>query len=642
VVTRVSAVIFLFIPIRSIGDFKEDTDVVALILAGLLLCVMAGIGMAALRFFKFDLGRWEYFGVGTALGMGFYSYMMFGLGMLGWLYTWSVWTVIGILIPPAVWGFVSLTRKEKSRFAGLGTWERLGIIILIWCSFFNSFMALAPPFFADCLKYHLAAPKWYISLHQIQFAPVMPFNMPQNLQMINLTGLLLHSDTLGFLFHYFLGILAALGIWALAREFLKLRTAIWAAVIFYAGIPHISHAAQGVDLGPIFFTVWSFYAFVRWRKTHGIAWLSLAGILAGLCAALKYTGIYTPFALFIVVAIAVVKDWRIQGWKDARVIRSLSFFLFAGIVSASPWYLRNLFVAGDPFYPILYPYLGGKGWNLNAYQDGILQTYEDLGQMGRSFLDYLISPLKYLWMQNRLLIRGGVGLLIFSFAPSFFLMGKKYLMRYSWLIIFSLPFYAVWVSFTAHGRFLLPLIALWAVPSADVAFELVKKGGHLRFLAISILLLGVGMGTVLAPVYAAKFIPVVIGKESKDTFLSKTTWFYQDIQWMNANLPADARVASECELLYYLDRDYIWTRSRQSAWIDYSGVNTPEEELAKFRELGITHLFAIGKNSLQKWDTLVAQGFLELLYYNPKGRMVLSITLGLSHENPVAVYRIRK
>ncbi|NOR14888.1 MAG: hypothetical protein GQ544_04220, partial [Candidatus Aminicenantes bacterium] len=225
-------------------------------LAGLLFCVAAGTGMTVLRLFKLNYSRWECLALGTALGLGLFSYLILGLGMIGWLYSGAVWALIGILFPLAAWGFLSYLKLDRFRFSVLGNWERLGVGILVWCAFFNIFVALAPPFLADSLKYHLAAPKWYISLHQIQFVPVFPFNMPQNMEMIYTAGMLLHCDTVGLLVHYSLGILAALGILLLAREFSSLSTAIWTAVLFYVGIPSIPHAAHGADLGPIFYSVW--------------------------------------------------------------------------------------------------------------------------------------------------------------------------------------------------------------------------------------------------------------------------------------------------------------------------------------------------------------------------------------------------
>ncbi|NOR14365.1 MAG: hypothetical protein GQ544_01540, partial [Candidatus Aminicenantes bacterium] len=471
--------------------------------------------------------------------------------------------------------------------------------------------------------------------------PVFPFNMPQNMEMIYTAGMLLHCDTVGLLVHYSLGILAALGILLLAREFSSLNTAIWTAVFFYVGIPFIPHAAQGVDLAPIFYSVWAFYAFIRWRNTERIAWLSLAGVLAGLCAGTKYTGIYTPLALFFLVVLAILKDRKTAGGNDSLAVRTLMLFIFFGFLSGCPWYLKNWLVTGNPIYPILYPLLGGKGWNMSSYLEGIKRLNADMGLLGRSFFDYAISPLKLIFLQNRIFVRGGMGLLTLSFFPVLFLLGKRFIQRYSWLLIFSLPFYAVWVIFSQHGRFLLPLVALWSIPCTEAAFKLIKEGGYLRVLSVLILLLGIGMGAVLAPVYASRFIPVVIGAESRDSFLSKTTMFYQDIQWMNNNLPAGSLVMSDFVNLYYLDRPSIWMNARNAAWIDYSRIETTEDVLKRGIELGITHIFVMSEPSIKEWDDLVAKELLKRLYYNPKGWAIFSISMGISFEVPVAVYSVQ-
>jgi hypothetical protein len=613
-----------------------------LALAALLLCVAAGTGMVVLHFFKVSSGTGEYLGLGVALGLGLLAYIFLVLGLLGWLYSGVIWGTIAFLIPPAIWGIVSFIKLENHKFRIVGRWEWLGIIVLIWCAFFNSFAALAPPFFADTLKYHLAVPKWYISLHQIQFAPVFPFNMPQNLEMINMAGMLMRSDTIGLFLHYCLGLFATLGIWVLAREFLPPIAAVWAAVFFYVGIPYIPHAAQGNDLGPIFYTVWAFFAFVKWRKTENVAWLCLAGALAGLCAGIKYTGIYTPFAFFFLVGISLLRDGRKMGWKNTHAARAMILFLSFGCLFGCPWYVKNWIMTGDPFYPVLYPLLGGIGWNLTSYQEGIRQTQEGMSMLGRSFFDFLLSPFRLLLLPQWIFARGGIGLITFSFMPVFFLFGNRYLKRYEWLLIFSLPFFTAWAILTQHGRFLLPLLAIWSIPCADVAFRLIKESGYLRIISVCALFLGVGMGVALSPTYAFRFLPVVVGAESKDSFLTKTTLFYQEIQWMNENLPADACVGSEFENLYHLDRNSIWIRSRDAAWIDYARVKTTEDIFVQFHELGITHIFAIGEVSIKKWNALDAQGLLERLYFNPEGRQVVSITMRITRTTPVAVYEVIK
>lgn len=597
--------------------------------------------MAVLNLFKLNNDRWEYLGLGAALGLGLLAYLVMALGLLGWLYKSAIWVVMGSLIPPAVLGLRSFFKQGKPNLSTLDKWGRLGIVLLAWCTFFNIFMALAPAFLADSLKYHLTAPKWYISVHQIQFAPVFPFNMPQNLEMLYTAGMLIHSDTVGLLLHFFMGPLAALGIWALARQFLPLTTSIWAGVFFYVGTPYIPHAAQGVDLGPIFYSIWAFYAFIRWRKTKRLYWLCLAGLLAGLCAGTKYTGFYTPLSLSFLVVLALWKDRIKSGRGKMQIVLPLSLFCLFGCIAGCPWYVKNWIVTGNPIYPIFYPLLGGKGWNMTSYQEGIKRLGADMGLLGRSFIDFLLSPLRLFLLQNRIFVRGGTGLLTFSFAPGFLLLGKKYLKQYDWWLLFSVPFFTAWMIFSQYGRFLLPLLALWSIPCTAAAFHLLRKNRYLRTITIVILLAGTGMGAALAPLYASRFIPAVMGWESRDTFLVKTTWFYRDIQWMNKNLPQEARVMSEFVNVYYLDRPFIWLHARNAAWIDYGRVKTREDVLVQGLELGITHVFAVGQPDIQGWDRLVEEGLLARIYYNPLGRRIFSVAMGLSDGVPVAVYRVK-
>jgi hypothetical protein len=68
--------------------------------------------------------------------------------------------------------------------------------------------------------------------------------------------------------------------------------------------------------------------------------------------------------------------WRLFG--EARLAKQI--FVFAAVLAlvAAPWYVRNLIIAGNPFYSLRF-----LRFAVNPIHDGIIQSYESaLGVSG--------------------------------------------------------------------------------------------------------------------------------------------------------------------------------------------------------------------------------------------------------------------
>jgi len=71
-------------------------------------------------------------------------------------------------------------------------------------------------------------------------------------------------------------------------------------------------------------------------------------------------GFWTKFSAPLMVGVLAVAAWgsgpgRARGWA----------YSWLGVAAGLPWMLRNLFLVGDPLYPLLYPLLGDKSQWLN-------------------------------------------------------------------------------------------------------------------------------------------------------------------------------------------------------------------------------------------------------------------------------------
>jgi len=250
-----------------------------------------------------------------------------------------------------------------------------------------------------------------------------------------------------------------------------------------------------------------------------------------------------------------------------------------------------------------------------------------------------------------LFTRAGIGPLFLGFLPLCFLIRKWKI--HIFILLFAFIFYLTWFPFSQYGRFLMPALALLCIPIAHISDALCQRGRIIKYVAVTTLAIWLVFSTGVAVQQTFQFLPAFMGLESKDEFLSKTTWFYKDIQWMNENLPKDAVVFIDHTMLYYLDRKYVWGSFGHQGSIDYSKLPDVDALATRLRELGATHVFSTGKNrwqlgmdeptDIKHYKTLRGQfqeQYCESIYTNPEGYITFSITMGQSQYTPVSVYKI--
>jgi hypothetical protein len=120
-------------------------------------------------------------------------------------------------------------------------------------------------------------------------------------------------------------------------------------------------------------------------------------------------------------------------------------------------------------------------------------------------------------------------------------------------------YFFVWFYTSQQTRFLLPILPLLALLCSIAASTLLRADRFLRTAVVVMVGLALTFGTLVSLFYDWQFLPVVFHLESRDSFLSRKTWFYDEIKWMNQHLPSDARVSMLGTMPYYLDREYAMT-----------------------------------------------------------------------------------
>ncbi|HMC93971.1 MAG TPA: hypothetical protein VKO16_04290, partial [Polyangia bacterium] len=288
----------------------------------------------------------------------------------------------------------------------------------------------------------------------------------------------------------------------------------------------------------------------------------IAGVLAGLAAGSKLTG-GALAALAGAGAFATV-------WPRWRVgIGRLAGIGSIALVITLPWYLHNLIVTGNPFYPVG-----------NALFGVPERPFGDAYGYGRSVFHLLSSPFDLVWRGAPFDQGWSVGPAFLALAPLGAFSVRR-LRAGRLLLACIVAFWVFWFYSMPQTRLLLPIFPFGA-PLAAAAV----KGPHgaspriFRIAVVGMVSLSTLVGLAVALAFARSYAPAALGIESRNGFLTRMSWHYPAFAAANSRLPAEARVAvSGANNLYYLRRR--------------SSIVGPDTPTGQLRHEGFTHLLAI-------------------------------------------------
>ncbi|RME37345.1 MAG: hypothetical protein D6788_09685, partial [Planctomycetota bacterium] len=255
----------------------------------------------------------------------------------------------------------------------------------------------------DVLEYHLQVPKEDFLEGRITYRPHNVYAaFPSNVEMLYLLGMVIVDDpweagTTAQAIHLLLGVLTVAAVWTAAREWSPRAGTLAAVTLGTVGwLPYLSGLAY-VEHGLLFFAAASAAALIRaGTGKDSMRWTVIAGVLAGLSAGCKYTGlpmVVVPLTVAILfadydrafrgivgrsflrrmrgrhrdIARAETGDPDDENDEHARIPRCLAraaLFLAAALASLSPWLIRNLAWTGNPVFPLVNTVFRGEppGW----------------------------------------------------------------------------------------------------------------------------------------------------------------------------------------------------------------------------------------------------------------------------------------
>jgi len=571
-----------------------------------------------------------------ALGLGCLSYLIFVLGLSRLLY-WEVFyplaLILFIILLPDVKDFI---KKFLPRIKGLAEElkvHKLTILGFILFSYLGiTFLgSLAPVTDWDAGVFHLAFPKLCAQQHRLITTSCHVY-YNNFIQMLYLPGTLINDECAAHLFQWLMSVLTVGALYLFMRKYFSVKTGIWAGLIFLTNpvIPLYSMSAS-VDMALIFYIFLTIYLVFEWHFSGDAKWLWLSGIFSGFSLGIKHS------ALIFIVLIAAglfLMQWLVKREHFLHSIKKVAVFIGVAFLPVLPWYLWAYFYTGNPTFPMLNAFWGGaplpmvKGPAFNPWVE-------------RTILNYFLFPwyitmikLKYM---NALTTASP---LLLAFIPCLFFFWRnlnqivKYFIFYSWGII------TVFFFISHQPRYIAPLLPLLSILAAYALEKLIAQGKFIKIIIIPVLGLVLGSNFIILGAMVHYRLPVALGLESRDAFLSGRIDIYPAYQYINTHPDRFQTILIFDERGYYCNLPYIiglpgaqstlvnlqHRGYTNSYWIDYWSFKNNDEMLKRFKEFNISHILInfnhikiddkseLNRPFLELFNELQKKQYLELIF----------------------------
>lgn len=484
----------------------------------------------------------------------------------------------------------------------------IGILVLI-----EIILNLTPPIDRDALIHHLAIPKLWLKnggFYEMKWATFSYY--PMNVDLLYMIPLYLNKDFMAKFIHMGFGMGTALLIYYYLRNRISRIAGLLGMLIFLSTpmVVRLSMEAY-VDLGLIFFTTAAILAFIRYRdgEFKEFKWLFFSSLAMGLALGTKYNALIAWFFLSTSIIFVYSRDTREQ-WKAIKC--GLIFFLISLLIF-SPWLIKNFILTGNPLYPLLQ---GLFHTTDTSVQEGTLSisggTYHGIFQMreamyGENFWETLFIPIRYFFQgqdNNARYFDGVLNPVLIILSPFAFL--NKAFSRDKLFFTGFAVFFILAATFLDQTRirYILPIVPILSMLSVMGLINIfnwaMSRSNQLRhvlavvFVSCFIVIMSQNIFYIIN--YFQKLSPMnyVLGKESRDEYISRHIGSYPAMKFINQSTPQDAKI--RLILLagrgYYLDRIYEDDSSMGMSFI--SGLVTSAKNDNSFQRhihsQGYTHL----------------------------------------------------
>ncbi len=472
-----------------------------------------------------------------AIFIGFYAYSIFFLGIAGLLYPKFILliTIFSIILGL----FFLKSRIEIKR--KLSKVELFLFSLLFLQGLINFIGALGPELSFDALWYHLTLPKLYVQNHAISFFPgelLYYSSMPKLTEMIYTVTLLFSNEIVTKTIHFLFGIFILVTIYKISRKYLNKTLSLIACLVFYSNlvVGWMSIAAY-VDLARTFYELLAVWAFLLFTEKKENKYFFLSAILMGFAISIKLIAVGS---LLIYIPLLLKKP------------KHLLTFLFISLLIPLPWFIFSYLNTGNPIYPIF------SGYPLSPNS-------------------HFLSPINFIRESWILLTRAAdpISPIYIIFFPLIILFFNRLKKQEKIIALYSFLGLLVWyiTPRTGGGRFILPYLPVWSIL---IVIVLAKLSSMLKKYSIA-LIIGIALISIgYRSIANRKFIPVILGKQTKADFLTKNLNFkfgdFYDIDGYFARTikSTDRVLIYGIHNLYYVNFPFVHeSYAKPEDWFNY-------------------------------------------------------------------------
>jgi hypothetical protein len=588
---------------------------------GGMIVACIGYGLLTLSAFRADQclrGALERVCICFILGGGISGWILFFPGVLGAFSPAIFWAVIAVGILFFALRYRTLCGDPvRIRVTGV---EALLLAAIALAAGFDLLEGLSPPADADTLAYHFSLPRDFLVDGRITFVPrAISGAIPLLVHMNYAAALATGGELTLTLWTMVTGWAPAILLYAVARRHIDRSWALALLAIFVTTPAVLYGGGSGqIEIRCAAFALATVILLLGADRESSLRILAIAGLCAGFFVGAKFYGLIFAGAAGVVILFH----------RDG--LRRCLIFGLAITLTGFQWYLWNWMHTGDPVFPML--------TNLLIFADSSFWTREfghDFAQtlaqgelyLDRTLLNWISYPVLSIFNIVEQLEGGrtGFGILSILILPLSIVGMFRLDRRQRELlvpIIIAAIFFTVWFfSGTAQRtRHLLPIYPLIILGLFPVA-AMVAQQSRLVFP------LAAGLAAILSiqltgqAVFSKNFVEHAFTSESRAAFYRRNVADANAAQWLNGNLPAQAKVGYMVRhIAYLIERPAFKIHHHIQAVIDARPTVTNERKfIAQVRAQGLTHLLVPGD-----WQNVQATPVRAMPFFDMIGRLIES------------------
>ncbi|HXT83095.1 MAG TPA: glycosyltransferase family 39 protein [Verrucomicrobiae bacterium] len=414
----------------------------------------------------------------------------------------------------------------------------------------NLIGALGPELAFDALWYHLTLPKFYLLHNMIYHIPgglLYYSDMPKLGEMLYTGALSFGNEIFPKLIHSIFGILTAIVLFKLSQKFFNRNISLLIVVIFYSNlVVDWESITAYIDLIRTFFELLALWGLLNWYESQKYTWLIVSALMIGLEITTKLLAMGSFFILLLLCLIISF----IKGTKIKNILIGTVIYAFCTFIIPLPWFIFSYFHTGNPVFPFF-----TKTYEISASSPNPALILSDLWNLFIHSADP-ISPIYLI------------------FLPLLFIFYSKFTRELKIIIWYSGLSLVLWyfTPRTGGGRFILPYLPAFSIICGAIYSEIIKKKDSRWKYTGNILLLTIIFISCISIMYRGiankRYIPVILGLESKQKFLSNNLNYHYgdfydtDNYFVNHIKPTDSVLLYGFHNLYYVNFPFI-----DSSWL---------------------------------------------------------------------------